>query len=80
MTQKNYNFVAYFPWWANGPYSPTLGVGVRCRLLILYVDDATLEAVHASAEVVRCTNTGATDHMAEHLQAGLEFEVSVRRL
>ena len=24
---------AYFPWWANGPYSPGLGVGVRCWLL-----------------------------------------------
>ena len=26
-------FFADFPLWANGPYSPTLGVGVRCRLL-----------------------------------------------
>ena len=24
---------AYFPWWANGPYSPGLGVGSRCWLL-----------------------------------------------
>ena len=30
MTQENDNLFAYFPWWADG----TLGVGVRCRLLI----------------------------------------------
>ena len=24
---------AYFHWWANGPYSPGLGVGVRCCML-----------------------------------------------
>ena len=27
--------IAYFPWWADGPYSPGLGVGVRCGLLKL---------------------------------------------
>ena len=26
--------IVYFPWWANEPYSPGLGVGVRCWLLI----------------------------------------------
>ena len=47
--------------------------------ITLYVDDATLEAVHTSAEAVKCTIAGATDHMVEHLQAGLELEVSAKK-
>ena len=30
---KEFTKFAYFPWWANGPYSPGLGMGVRCWLL-----------------------------------------------
>ena len=47
--------------------------------ITLYVDDATLEAVHGSAEAVKCTIAGATDQMVNHLQLGLELEASAKK-
>ena len=47
--------------------------------ITLYVDDATLEAVHSSRTVVLAVVAAATDYVVNWLQQTLQLEVSVKK-
>ena len=47
--------------------------------ITLYVDDATIEAMHASLRTAQAVLAAATDQMVRHLLEALELEVSVKK-